>query len=168
MHIFFRFIEFVRSLAYAEICSCSYSEKHAESRRKRYSRKDNIGCGISEHANHVTNEYLVCNIIGSSDQHAYDSRDRKSGYQRCERSIAQRIVCSMCVIALHHSLIIPQTEKTKKGAYASAYAPGVFLFCIYSSPFISLILARIIFSLYRKKRHAPVTQVTNATAAVAL
>ena len=95
MYVLPGFIKFVSSLAYAEISRCSYAEKHAESRCQCYSRKHHVCCSISEHANHMANKYLVSNVIGRSDKHAYDSRDGKPGDQRSKRSITQRIVCCM-------------------------------------------------------------------------
>ena len=80
------------SLIYAEIRCGAQTEEHTDARGQRHRRKCHVGCSVSQHSHHVSDEDLVRDVVCGSHQHADDGWDGKFGYQRDQRSCAQRIL----------------------------------------------------------------------------
>ncbi len=81
MNISASFVRTTGALTYAEVCSCSDAEEHADAGSERDRREDYIRSGIPQHADHMSDEDLISHIISSAHQHTDDRRYRIPCYQ---------------------------------------------------------------------------------------
>ena len=76
-------------LADVEIRRRPDTEQHAEGRRKRRRRENDIGGRVAHHADDMADKDLVGQVVQRADKHADDRRDRVFRDQRHQRSRAQ-------------------------------------------------------------------------------
>ena len=113
MYIPASLIDFACALTDAEIGGCSEPEEHAYACSQGHCREGDVGRGISEHANNVTDKDLVSDVVGGAYEHAYDGRYSVGRNKRKKRSAAKRICVAFITYGFHlpHYTTLPRISK---------------------------------------------------------